>query len=168
MVQDAPWPTILEDLVARTQYRPGWTVALKEKQRDTGSPDPSSGLTLSIYTEGYDSYHPEKGQTYRVEHQFSVPPATYNEQSWLRWLFEQYLIVERHETMEFFALHLPCTCPPDKYEAGHHEEDCDSQTDEVTHPYAPNHGPGHDPYIIHDLATADERRTKYTGQVLGE
>lgn len=167
MTQEAPWPTILEDLVNRTVYRPGWTIKLKEKQRDTGSPDPSSGLTLSIYTEGYDSYNVDRGQTYRVEHQFSVPPATYNEQSWLRWLFEQYLIVERHEAMEFFALWSgePCTCS--LAEPGRMARNCSYCESPAIRPFAPNHGPGHDPYIIHDYSTDDERRTRYTGVLNG-
>ncbi len=55
-----------------------------------------------------------------------VPPASYNKRSWQRWLFDQILLVERHETMEFFTI-------------------------DEEKPYSPNHGPGNDPYIVAEL-----------------
>lgn len=165
MHQDAPWPYILEKLVERCEYRPGWKVKLVIEERDSGSAVRSKGLTLSITTVGYDSYNHEN-DNYRVQHQFPVPPATYNEQSWLRWLFEQFLTVERHEAMEFFALRPACTCPEGKYEEGYHEDGCALKVGKLVRPYAPNHGPGHDPYVIHDMSTDEERRTRFTGQVL--
>lgn len=30
-------------------------------------------------------------------------------------------------------------------------------------PYAPNHGPGHDPYTIRETSTDEERRTSFRG-----
>lgn len=134
--QIAPDPAPLRALVARLSYRPGWQFELDDINRGQGS----IGLTLAIHTVGYNSYHPERGQTYGVVHYMPVPPAAYNEKSWRRWLLEQILLVERHEACEFFAI-----------------------GDE--HPYAPNHGPGNDPYIIFDLSTDEERRTSFRGEV---
>lgn len=135
LLQVSPFPTILEDLVARLKYRPGWAIRLQSIDRGQGS----EGLTLIIRTMGFDSYHPERGQTYRVNHYMPVPPAAYNEKSWRRWLLEQFLLVERHEACEFFKV-------------------------DGKRPYAPLHGPGNDPYVIFERSTDEEIRTMYTGE----
>lgn len=119
MTQEAPYPQLLAELVARLSYRPGWTFALQYIDRGQGS----KGLTLDIVTSGYNSYHPDQGQNYRVHHYMPVPPAAYDERSWRRWLLEQLLLVERHEACEFFVI-------------------------DGEHVYAPSHGPGNDPYIV--------------------
>jgi hypothetical protein len=76
----------------------------------------------------------------RVRHMFPVPPATYNRASWLRWLFECFSKVELHECMEFFTI-------------------------DGEKPFAPNHGPGWDPYLVTQLATDLDRRTSFRGEV---
>lgn len=134
--QKAPYPTILADLVKSCKYRPGWVVRLCNLDRGQGS----AGLTLIICTTGYDSYNPELGQNYRVNHYMPVPPAAYDERSWRRWLFEQFLLVERHECMEFFVVN-------------------------GKRPYAPHHGPGNDCYNVFDHGEAIDTRTMYTGEV---
>lgn len=139
-LQDAPYPESLEELTKTLRLDPGWKVWLAEMERDTGSPEQGHGLTLCIRTVTYDSYHPERGRTYAVLHTFAVPPATYNRASWQRWLFNRYVDVLTHEAMECFVV--------DGYR-----------------PYAPNHGPGHDPYVIREETTDLERRTQYTGGV---
>ena len=135
-VQKAPYPEILKNLIDKLEYRPGWRVSLEHIDRGQGS----EGLTLKILSLGYDSYHPDRGQSYRVWHYMPVPPAAYNEQSWRRWLLEQFLLVERHEACEFFKI-------------------------DGERPYAPHHGPGNDPYIIFDHGTDEDVRTMYTGKV---
>src|SRR5277367_4972245 len=101
MRQIAPRPDSLYDLVERLIYRPGWRFKLADIDRGQGS----EGLTLIITTLGYNSYHPRDGETYRVNHYMPVPPAAFDHRSWQRWLFEQCLLVERHECMEFFTVH---------------------------------------------------------------
>lgn len=132
----APWPTELQALIYVLRYRPGWTFSLESIDRGQGS----SGLTLDIITKGYNSYHPERGENYQVHHYMPVPPASYNRASWQRWLFEQCLLVDRHEAMEFFAI-------------------------DGEHPYAPNHGPGNDPYTVREVTTDEARRTSFRGEV---
>jgi len=139
MAQRAPYPAVLEDLVSRLSYRPGWTFHLAELDRGQGS----RGLTLVITTLGHDSYNPEHGQGYRVNHYMLVPPAAYDERSWRNWLFEQLLLVERHECMEFYRI--------------------DGQP-----VYPPAHGPGNDPYLVLTYGTDLDRRTKFTGEVSPE
>lgn len=132
--QVAPYPTTLFDMVGGCTYRPGWSVYLEHRDRGQGS----AGLTLVIKTKGYDSYHPERGQTYSVYHYFPVVPAAYNERSWKRWLFERFCEVERHEAAEFFRI--------------------DGQT-----VYPPNHGPGNDPYQLFEVCTPEEADTSFRG-----
>lgn len=143
MKQTAPFPDALAYLVDRLEYRPGWEFRLAHIDRGQGS----EGLTLIITTCGYDSYHPERGENYRVNHYMIVPAAAYNPGSWQRWLFNQILEVERHEAMEFFTIH-------------------DSPGSEhAARPYAPNHGHGEDPYVVHDLTTGEARRTSFRNVV---
>jgi hypothetical protein len=135
MGQSAPFPRILRDLVQATRYREGWEFALTDIDRGQGS----SGLTLVITTLGANSYHPEQTD-YRVNHYMPVPPAAYDERSWRRWLFDQLLLVERHEAMEYFRV------GDDR-------------------PYAPSHGFGQDPYIVRELGTDDDRRTSFRNEL---
>jgi hypothetical protein len=136
MRQEAPYPHELTYLVGKLSYRPGWTFDLLNLDRGQGS----TGLTLIITTRGADSYHPERGDGYRVHHYMLVPPASYDRRSWVNWLFEQLLLVERHECAEFFVI------------GGER-------------PRAPAHGPGNDPYLMLDYGTDLDRRTSFTGAV---
>lgn len=136
MMQTAPFPTVLEELVDKAKYRPGWTLTLEDIDRGQGS----MGLTLCIYTVGYDTYNVGKGPTYRVVHMFPVPPASYNEESWKRWLLDRLIEVETHEACEFL------------------------QIDE-TRPFAPHHGPGWDPYIVLHHGSDIDARTDFRGNV---
>jgi hypothetical protein len=146
MRQEAPYPHVLAGLVARLVYRPGWTFSLDDTDRGQGS----RGLTLTITTCGYNAYHPEQGETYRVHHYMLVPPAAFNIRSWQWWLFQQCLHVEQHECMEFFAV-------------------ADSPGSEhKVRPYPPAHGPGNDPYLVMEQGTDLDRRTRFTGEVVPE
>jgi hypothetical protein len=136
MNQAAPYPQELADLVATCSYREGWTSWLSDPDYDRGQG--SIGLTLIILAATANSYPPH--QQMRVSHLFPVPPAAYNRASWLRWLFDAFVLVERHEAMEFFTVG---------------EEK----------PFAPNHGPGWDPYIVTQLTTELDRRTSFRGEV---
>lgn len=69
-----------------------------------------------------------------------MPPATYNRQSWRRWVLDCCVRVEGHEACEFFD-------------------------DGGERPYAPNHGPGNDPYIVFDYSDPARRNTSFRGTV---
>lgn len=152
MRQVAPYPTELADLVATLAYKPGWTFTLEDIDRDQGS----EGLTLDIVTLGFDSYHPERGQHYRVHHYMPVPPASFDRRSWRRWLLDQLLLVERHEACEFFRfeLHGDFTL-----------RDGTTTDTYVERPYAPSHGPGNDPYLVREVGTDEDQRTSFRGVV---
>ena len=134
MRQVAPYPHELADLVSKLGYKEHWRVWLEDVDRGQGS----KGLTLVIQRYGPDSYN--TGRILPVNHYMLVPPASFNRRSWQMWLFEQFLLVERHEAAEFFVID------------GHR-------------PYAPLHGPGNDPYLIAELATDEERRTSFRGEL---
>lgn len=134
MQQRALYPTTLAALVDQVKYKPGWSFTLGEVDRGQGS----HGLTLNILITTPDSYNPNLRRC--VMHFMPVPPAAFNEQSWRRWLFEQILLVETHEAMEFFQLG-------------------DGR------PFAPNHGPGHNPYSVRELTTDEDRRTSFLGEM---
>jgi hypothetical protein len=135
-VQSAPWPTELADLVAACTYRPGWSVELIDGD-DRGQD--CHGLTVEILVRTQNTYPPHGPIS--VRHLFGVPAAGYNRESWRWWLFECFLSVERHEAMEWFTV------------AGEK-------------PYAPNHGPGWNPYLITVVATDTDRRTQFDGRVV--
>jgi hypothetical protein len=153
-LQYAPYPVELEELVRCIRYRPGWSFQLTNAERDLdGDPWDSNskplagGLTLIITTKGYNSYRIEEGENYRVNHFFPVPPATYNRDSWMRWLLDQCIKVETHEACEFFTL-MPM-----------------GQGEHMEKPFAPHHGPGEDPYTIWHYSTDLQRRTSFRGLV---
>lgn len=139
MQQEAPYPQALADLVDRLEYRDGWSFGLTHLDRGQGS----KGLTLIITVDTVNSYPPHERM--RVAHYMIVPAAAFDGRSWQRWLFEQVLLVERHEAMEFFTLH---DTPASK---------------EFTKPYAPSHGPGNDPYLVREVGTGIDQRTSFRG-----
>ena len=142
-LQWGPYPTILEELVSKCRLGLDgtWEIELASMTRDDDhGRGEAGGLTLIITTNGFDTYHPDRGPTYRVAHPFPVPCATYDERSWRRWLFERYIDVWRHEAMESFVI-------------------------DGERPYAPSHGPGNDPYMVRELGTLEDQRTRFTGEV---
>jgi hypothetical protein len=98
MRQEAPYPTALDALIRKLEYRAGWNFTLTDLDRDQGS----KGLTLIITVATVNSYPPH--EPLHVAHYMPVPPAAYDERSWRRWLLEQILFVERHEACEFFTI----------------------------------------------------------------
>lgn len=136
MEQRAPWPEKLVQLVDKAVYRPGWRLTLEDLPRGQGS----EGLTFCVYTVGYNTYDVDKGQTYRVVHYFPVPPASYNEESWKRWVLDRLIEVETHEACEFLQI-------------------------DGTRPFAPHHGPGWDPYIVLHHGDDVDARTDFRGNL---
>jgi hypothetical protein len=98
MRQEAPYPVVLEELISRLRYRPGWRLWLGDRDRGQGS----KGLTFEVVGTYPDTYDPET--LIRVRHMFIVPAAAYNEQSWRRWLLDCFRQIETHEMCEFFQV----------------------------------------------------------------
>lgn len=153
MRQVAPDPEHLRVLVETLRYKPGWRFTLADVDRGQGS----EGLTLCVHITTPDSYNQE--QMRGVMHYFIVPAAAYDLRSWRRWLFDQIVLIERHEAMEFyrFEYETPNQVGIEVLGTSHH----------VERPYAPSHGPGNDPYMVREVGTEADVRTSYRG-VLNE
>jgi hypothetical protein len=153
LTQHAPWPSELEALVARVRYRPGWRVWLESDAHrdDDHGRGTAGGTTLVIRADVMDSYHPENHRP--VLHYFIVPAATYNKAAWLRWLFDCFLQVEQHESCEWFGLAL----------VSKPGEDMPDTPAAWERPFAPNHGPGANPYTIVQYASDEDRRMSFRG-----
>jgi hypothetical protein len=95
-----------------------------------------NALRLVIAVTGADAAEPEQELT--VRHFFPVPQASYNEKTWRRWIFERCRGVENHELGEWFRI-------------------------DGERPFAPTHGPGEDPYTVHEYREDVDRRTRQDG-----
>lgn len=156
MRQYAPYPTPLAEIVDGLHYRDGWHFSLVDNERDPASTHGSAagGLTLRVLIRCVDSYSDkaircegcgQRRADFHVYHFFIVPAATYNRAAWTRWLFDCIVKVETHEAMEFFVVGDP--------------------TKGSDRPFAPTHGPGCDPYVVHECMTDEMRRTTFRGEV---
>lgn len=176
MRQYAPFPAELADLVSKLRYRPGWHFELKDIERDHADSHggAAGGLTFIGITGDYDgpggsfrgamdAYHP--GRPRPVHFYFPVPAATFNRAAWQRWLFDRILDVERHEAMEHF------TFVDSQHFDGSLQEFFAAHPDDrvmVVRPFAPTHGPGDDPYVVHEYGSDLQRRTAFTGKLNDE
>lgn len=133
--QTAPDPAPLRALVDGLTYKRNWDFRIADALNRGQG---SEGTTLVITIVTPNSYNHE--QLRSVAHYMPIPPAAFNGGSWQRWLLDQILLVEQHEACEFFTI-------------------------DGEKPYAPNHGPGNNPYTINDLSTDEQRRTSFRGDV---
>lgn len=150
MVQWAPFPTVLAELVGNLDYKPGWTFRLVDMVRDRdevpegtnwweGAPL-AGGLTFVVGTNHRNAY---RDWPRPVSHLFPVPAATFNREAWDRWIHDRLLDVDRHEAGEWHV---------------------NFDGEGVPHrPFAPTHGPGDNPYTIVQYATDEQRKTAFTG-----
>lgn len=177
LLQVAPWPVELEELVKTFRYKPGWTFRLVRNLDRDFEPDDHKrerhpighGATLVIQSLTYNSYGKKDfngnyiGEytyndppDYRVNHFKIVPAATFNRAAWKRWILDQCLEVEQHEACEFARW---------VYEGEFMQRDGTAATELVDRPFAPLHGPGDNPYVIHQYSTDAQRRTSFRGEL---
>lgn len=100
--------------------------------------DREEGLRLVIVVPGPNSWEPD--QEFRVRHYFPVPLTTWNEKTWRRWIFECCRGVENHELGEWFQVG-------------------------AERPFLPLHGPGEDPYTIHEFRDEVDARMTQDGSI---
>lgn len=91
--------------------------------------DEANHAVLYVFTHTPNTYRPEEIR--HTRHEFVVPVATYNELTWVRWVFERIKSIEIHETCESF-----------QYKG--------------QRIYAPHHGNGEDPYVEWHLGTVEQ------------
>jgi len=156
MTQWAPWPEDLEAAVREFRYLEGWRFSLEDVDRDYADPATrqipiAGGLTLIIFVPCMDSYHPER---YRpVDHLHPVPAATFNRQSWERWLFDRLCDTLVHEAGEW-----------SRFVSGSGSVADGGVDVDVRRPFAALHGPGDNPYVVHSLASVEQYRTSWLGE----
>jgi hypothetical protein len=122
-------PPGLRELVESITYKPGWKFWLATFIED----DETRGVAFYVVSDTENSLDPAK--RIRVRHEFLVPPASYNRNTWAAWLRDRVADVESHECNEFFKL-------------------------DGVREFAPHHGNGEDPYRtwhVGDFATAKKR-----------
>lgn len=166
IVQRAPWSETLQRLVATHHHRNWRFVLWEDYDRGQGS----MGTTLVITTFGERDAYRDGDRP--VNHLMVVPAASYNEQSWRRWLFEQCALVEFHEAMEHFEVDCPVCegtgmiSPVLKGEEWQDLRECSKcEGRGRVKVYPPNHGPGYDPYRLVEYEDDVARRTLFTGEV---
>jgi hypothetical protein len=163
---------VLEALVKRVKCKPGWSFRLEQDPDDV---HPKLVITVpgwnsahancadqvfvaaialdrvcrdaSTYpsreiTEAVGKLRTALGEHHRftVQHFRPVPEATFNEKTWRRWIFEQCRAVENHELGEWFR-------------------------DGGDRPFAPLHGPGEDPYTVHEFRPESDALTTQDGSL---
>jgi hypothetical protein len=77
--------------VTSLSYKPGWSFKI-------GGP---LGSMLCVHAETVDSQH--HSRTRRTQHMFTIP-ADLDDRQMIRWVFDQLLLCELHETCEFFTV----------------------------------------------------------------
>jgi hypothetical protein len=163
---------ILAGLVKRVKCKPGWTFRLRRSDDDVypklvitvpgynSVSAPSIDAVLAAadaldeaLAEGGTIVSPHVGEAIghlriavggvslmTVSHFFPVPEATYNEATWRRWIFECCRGVENHEMGEWFR-------------------------DGDERPFSPLHGPGEDPYTVHEFRPVADMLTTQDGSM---
>lgn len=97
MLQSAPWPNDLADLVDSLDYKPGWKFYLLGSSR----PDGVQGLHLFIVAELPDAVN---GGMTKIAFPFSVPAVVRSREGWRDWLWECIADADRHERGEWFRI----------------------------------------------------------------
>jgi hypothetical protein len=158
MTQTAPWPHELEAAVAELRYVPGWRFTLTEETRGQDC----AGLTLSIFPDKQDSYHPKSHVN--TVFTYPVPAASFNRESWEEWLWGRIEDTENHERAEWFrfvtiTLHTPVSrtlwhC--DAWEIAEHER----------RPFKPAHADGWDPSVVRTVVSETVVNTPNAGRLV--
>ncbi len=105
--------------------------------------DEDGAKRLVIRINGFHNYAPFLPFT--VDHYHPVPITTYNEKTWRRWIFEQCIRTMNHELGESLRF------GPDESSS--------------VRPFAPMHGPGEDPYTVHEWRPEVDALTIQDGSI---
>lgn len=185
LIQTFPDPTELRAAVDELRYgEPPWRVTVTHKNRGQDC----EGLTLSIYPDKPDSYHPESHVN--TVFTYPVPAAHFNRESWEEWLWARIAETEDHERAENFKFQAPsrpevddlCTCG---HQCTRHDGrfsrcvDCDGAKGEGSHrfepaeprydyrrPFKPAHADGWDPGTVRTVVSETVTNTPNAGRLV--
>lgn len=97
MIQKEQTWDLLEEVLTELRYKrdepPGQRFRLVRE-------DENNYAKLFIFTYNIDTYNAP--QMRHTRHEFVVPVATYNEDTWVRWVHDAIQAIEAHETDEWF------------------------------------------------------------------
>jgi hypothetical protein len=152
MHQVAPFPHDLAAAVDELRYLPGWRIELGDVDRGQGC----SGLTLSIYPDKPDTYHPDRHVNTLFT--FPVPAAAFNRESWEEWLWARIVDVENHERAEWFRFErdVPNKVGIETFGTNH----------EVRRPFKPAHPDGWDPSVVRTVVSETVTNTPNAGRLV--
>lgn len=102
--------------------------------------DDDGAKQLIIQIAGTNNY--DHSKPFIVNHVHPVPTTTFNAKSWRRWIFEQCIRTMNHELGESLRF------GPDELR-----------------PFAPMHGPGEDPYTVHEIRSEADALTTQDGSL---
>lgn len=108
---------VLEALIPQITYKPNWEIYVGREVAEDGA----GGWKLFIISHTDNSIN--RPGKIRVRHEFIIPAASYNRDTWIAWVFDRFRDVETHEAGEFFRV------------------------DDVR-VFAPHHGNGENPYLV--------------------
>lgn len=136
-----PYPEELDQAVKELIYLPGWRIELEDMDRGQGC----RGLTLKVYPDKPDSYHPERHVNTLFT--FPVPAAAFNRESWEEWLWARIEDVENHERAEWFRFNTE--------QDGMYTE---------RRPFKPAHQDGWDPSVVRTVVSETTVNTPNAGR----
>lgn len=139
LTQEFPDPTELRQAVAELRYLPGWRIELGADDEDRGQG--CRGLTLNIYPDKPDSYHPERHV--RTRFLYPVPAASFNRESWEEWLWARIEETEGHERAEWFRF-----------------------GEDERRPFKPAHPDGWDPGVVRSVVSETVVNTPNAGRLV--
>lgn len=122
-------PPGLRELIGTVTYKPGWSAHIGLFRED----EQDRCWALYIISTTPDSYAPER--TISVRHEFLVPPASYNRDTWAAWIRDRFADVEAHELGEFLRF-------------------------DGVREFAPHHGNGENPYMVWHVSDHAAARKK--------
>lgn len=150
LTQTFPDPKDLRAAVEELAYLPGWVIELTDDE-DRGQG--CRGLTLNIYPDKPDSYHPERHV--RTRFLYPVPAATFNRESWEEWLWARIEETEGHERAEWFRF-VVATPPDELAETGQR----------YRRPFKPAHPDGWDPGVVRSVVSETVTNTPNAGRLV--
>jgi hypothetical protein len=119
----------LRRLVSEMYGPPGWSFDVVDK---------GPVAALMIHVSARDNYDANQRRT--TSHEHLAPPASYNEKTWRRWIFDRCLASMAHEMGE------------------------QVRWGDIR-PFAPTHGPGEDPYTVREYRDPIDVLTTQYGRV---
>jgi hypothetical protein len=140
MTQVAPFPHDLLLAIAEFRDYYGWRFTLADEDRGQDC----SGLTLDLYPNKPDSYHPERHVNTRFL--YPVPAAAFNRESWEEYLWARIEETEGHERAENFVF-----IGPDSKER---------------RPFKPAHPDGWDPGVVRSVVSETVTNTPNAGRLV--